>query len=114
MTIITIPQGTDSGRRWLVNDGATGLPCSLEGWTVRSQIRKLASSPDVLHEFSTTLGNATAGSDGFVTLLWSAAETSAWQWAEAVFDIELTNPDGKVMRLDSGRVAVSREVTRDA
>lgn len=112
MTAITIPQGTDSGRRWLVNDGATGDPYDFTNWTVRAQVRASAESVTVLHEWSTLIGNATADGDGYITLIWSAATTSAWDWSEGVYDIELTSPDSKVTRLDSGRVTVSREVTR--
>lgn len=112
MTAITIKQGTDSGLRWLVNDGATGLPWNFTGWGVRSQVRQSAGTADVLHEWSTALGTATADAAGYVTLIWDAATTSAWDWSEGVYDIELLSPGGKVIRLDAGRVTVNREVTR--
>jgi hypothetical protein len=112
MTAITIKQGTDSGLRWLVNDGATGLPWDFTGWTVRSQIRAYPGADAVRHEWSTALGNAAAGADGSVTLTWTAAETSAWDFTEGVYDLELITTDHKVIRLDSGRLTVSREVTR--
>lgn len=111
MTNLVILQGTDSGVRWLVNDGS-GVPYDFTGWTVKSQVRASVAAPTVLHEWSTTLGNATAGSNGFVSLFWSHAETTAWTFAGGVFDIELTSPDGKVSRLDSGRITVRPEVTR--
>lgn len=111
MTNIVVLQGTDSGIRWLVND-SDGVPYDFTGWTIRSQVRALTGSAAVLHEFSDTLGNATLGSNGYVSLFWAHAETTAWTWAGGVFDIELTSPDGKVSRLDSGRITVRPEVTR--
>lgn len=111
MTAITIAQGTDGGCRWLVNDGASKQPYDFTGWTVRSMVRRTASAAP-LHEWSTALGTALAGANGYVTLYWSHAETSSWIWTDGVFDLELTSPDGKVTRLDSGRISVSPEVTR--
>lgn len=112
MTDIVIQKGTDSGRRWLVNSKATGIPYDLTGWTVRSQIRTSFGSSVVEHEFSTTLGNAQLTADGEVILSWSAAETSAWKFRMAVYDIELTSPEGKTLRLDGGSVSALPEVTR--
>lgn len=114
MTSITIKQGTDGGLRWLVNDGATGEPYDLTDWTVRSQVRESVGADHVLHEWSTARGTASADDTGYVTLTWDAATTSAWGFTDAVYDIELTSPtaDHRVTRLDSGRITVSREVTR--
>ena len=112
MSDFTIPQGTDGGRRWLVNDGATGLPIDFTGWHVKAQVRRNSAAADVDHEWSTTAGNATAGADGYVTLTWSSTDSTTWTWTYGVYDIELTDPSGSVSRLDSGHVSVNAEVTR--
>lgn len=111
MTDITIAQGTDGGLRWLVED-SNGDPYVFSGWTVAAQIRDSAGDSTILHTFSTALGTASAGSDGYVTITWTHAATSAWTFTRGVYDIELTSGAGNVSRLDGGRVTVTREVTR--
>jgi hypothetical protein len=111
MTNIVVLQGTDSGIRWLIND-SDGAPYDFTGWTVRSQVRATAWATGTLHEWSVDLGNASLSDDGYVSLFWSHDETADWDWSGGVYDIELTSPDGKVSRLDSGRVTVRPEVTR--
>lgn len=115
MTAIVIEQGTDGGVRWLVNDAATHTPYDFTGWTVRSQVRRDGPPPfvSVLHEWSTVIGNATVDATGYVALFWTSTETAAWTWTGGLYDIELTSPAGKVSRLDSGRVTVKPEITRD-
>lgn len=112
MTPLVIQAGTDAGVRWLVNDGGTGLPMNFTGWSVKSEVRRSVNDSVVLHTWSTAAGNATAGADGFVTIFWSHAVTSAWTWTHGMYSVELTSPTGKVSRLDEGTINVSAEVTR--
>jgi hypothetical protein len=112
MTTIKIPQGTDGGCRWLVKD-ANDLPVDFTDWEIHSQVRNDVADDLVLHEWSSADGSATGGDDGYITIHWGHAETSLWDWTSAVYDLEITSPEGKVTRLDSGRVSVSRQVTRD-
>ena len=106
---IEIEQGSDWAYQWPVNDG--GTPLDLTGWTVRGQVRSRHSSPDVLHEWSTTLGNATVASGSF-TLSVAASASSAWTWKKGVYDIELVSPEGTVYRVLQGEIEVDPEVTR--
>jgi hypothetical protein len=41
------------------------------------------------------------------------ADSSAWTWRSAHYDLEVTSPDGDVIRMLEGRIRVSPEVTRD-
>lgn len=109
-TNLVIPQGTTWSISWPVTD-ANGQPIAGAGWSVRAQVRPYASSGLVLHEWSTTLGNATIV-NGSVALTVSASDSAAWPWRKGVYDVELTDPSGKVARLAEGTVVVSPEVTR--
>lgn len=107
---LTIEQGTTWAYSWPITvDGAS---VDLADWSARAQIRTSVMSPAVLYEWSTAKGNATF-SDSKVTLSLTPQETSAWTWIDAVYDIEVTDPLGRVARIAGGRVVVSREVTRD-
>lgn len=108
-TALTIPQGTSWGISWPVTEN--GEPAAIDGWTVKAQIRSVAPSSTVLHEWSTEAGNATTEGSA-VTLLLNPASSAAWAWTRGVYDVELTSPDGTVYRIAEGAVYVSLEVTR--
>lgn len=109
---LVIPQGTTWAIRWPLQDAA-GFPLVTAGWTLRAQIRYQADAVELLHEFSTELGNATV-TDSYAELRVEPAESSAWNWINdcAVFDVELTTEVGNVIRLTQGTVYVSAEVTQ--
>jgi hypothetical protein len=107
---LTIEQGTTWAFSWPITvDGAS---VDLADWSARAQIRRAVQSPTVLYEWSTAKGNATL-TNSSVTLSLAPEETSAWTWIDAVYDIEVTDPLGRVARIAGGRVVISREVTRD-
>lgn len=106
----TVPQGTDWGVRWVLTDPA-GKPIDTSGWTVRSQIRRRHNSAEILHEWSSALGNATIV-DSSVTLSIPHAISSGWSWSKGVYDVEVTDSNGVVTRLTQGTITVSPEVTR--
>lgn len=107
---LTIEQGTT----WAHGFGVTvnGTPID-DTWTVQSQIRSRVDTDVVLHEWSTTIGNA-AVVDGAVTLTLDPAESSAWAWRTGHYDIEVTSPDAHIFRLRvaQGVIRVDAEVTR--
>ena len=111
---LLIKQGTSWGWSWEVLDPNTGDPMDLTDWTVRGQVRESLSSTSVLYEWDselTPVANAVV-SLGKVEILVTPAESRAWVWTSGRYDIELTNPVGKVVRISQGSVRVSREVTR--
>ncbi len=109
-TRLLIEQGTTWAISWPILDAA-GEPMDLTGWTVRAQIRESVTAAEVLHEFTTAKGNATV-EQSYVTLSVAPSESSAWPWRNAVYDVELTDPTGRVARIAEGAVTVSPEVTR--
>ena len=87
---------------------ASGNPFTVTGWSARGQIRHPIDSDDVLYELDDDLTvEATT-----VELYIPAEASSEWSWRQAVYDIELVDPDGRPTRLLEGFVFVSPEVTR--
>jgi hypothetical protein len=108
---LLIKQGTSWGWEWDILDPNTGDPLDLTDWTVKGQVRESFDSPSVLYEWSTEAGNAIV-STGKVEVVVNPDVSAAWTWRVGRYDIELTNPAGKVARISQGSVKVSREVTR--
>lgn len=106
---LVIEQGTTWDYAWPVDQG--GNPIDLSNWTARAQIRESVDSPTVLFEWSTVRGNATLTGSA-VTLLLTPADSAVWAWTNAVYDVVITDPIGRVARVAGGVVTVSREVTR--
>jgi len=116
----------EQGATWraifmLLQPGATGtpiadrLPINLAGYSARMQIRPDYTSTTVLAEL--TLANAGISitpATGKIDLYISATDTAALTFtdAPAVYDLELIEPGGDVIRLLKGRVTLSPEVTK--
>lgn len=92
---------------------SAGVAVNLTGYTAKMQVRKSASSPDVLLEMSTTNGKIQlTPATGTITLVFSATTTADISWTRGKYDLELTSADGTVTRLIEGEISVSREITR--
>lgn len=114
MTNLVIKQGTDPDIRIPNVRDADAVPITTwTGFSVRGQIRERPESPTVLHEWTSTGGSPNASFDGSdVVLSLPHGTSTAWAWAHARFDVELTDPQGRVARIAEGHVIVEREVTR--
>lgn len=106
---LRIEQGATWSYSWPID--VEGSPVDLSGWTARGQIRSTVESPDVLHEWTSDDDTALLTGSA-VTLQLTPADTSAWTWSDGVYDVELTDPAGRVARVAQGAVLISREVTR--
>lgn len=102
---LVIPQGATWEVRWPIV-GEDGAPADLSGWEARAQARSTIPSPAVLHEFDTAVV------DSSVALKLTPAESSAFVWTKAVYDVELFHPDGRVVRVTQGAIRIDPEVTR--
>lgn len=92
----------------------TYAPLDLTGYTARLQLRPAPGNPTVLLEINTSsLGGITiTGASGTVALLITAAQTALMTFANAVYDLMLTAPDGvTVTRLAEGAVTLEPAVT---
>ena len=99
---IEVEQGSDYKRSIPVIE-----PADPTGWTVSGQIRP-SRSPDA--ELLHTLDVAISGN--YVILYIPGVESSAWNWLQAVYDVELYSPEGAKGRFLQGDVVVDPEVTR--
>lgn len=111
-SLLVIRQGMTERFRWPVTDPVTGDPVDISSWSARGQVRKWPGADEVLHEWSMDAGNLTLGADGNLTVTVQPAVSSAWDWSEGRYDIELTMPNDDVIRVAEGTVMVSSEITR--
>lgn len=81
-------------------------PVDLAGAEVRMQIRD-APGGTVLMTLALGSGLEIAGA-GTISREISASDTAALAWASAVYDVDVTYPDGTVHRYYSGPITVSR------
>lgn len=90
-----------------------GTVRDLTGYTARMQIRPMVDSDTVLAEATTGNGLITVvGVDGEVTINIPPAITEDYAWHNGVYDLEVDNNVGAVIRLLSGNAACSFQVTR--
>jgi hypothetical protein len=115
MTVFTIPKGTTRIFEIPILD-RDGAPKDVTGWHARAQVRANRWFPElpVLYEWSTLLSppNATL-STGQLLLAVGEEESALWTWWAGDCDIELTDPDGQVARLEPYSIVVTPAVTHD-
>jgi hypothetical protein len=88
-------------------DGVT--PLDLSGYTVRSMLRKRYDDVNPSETFNITYPDAI---NGKVRLLLSATETAALLKGRYVYDIELEDGTGKVVKIYKGFAVVYPEATK--
>lgn len=94
----------------LIDD--TSAAIDLSGYTARMSIKRSASDALDLLELTTANNRIIiTGATGLVTLVLTAAETTALEYARGVYDLELISATGVVMRVCEGSITVSAEVT---
>lgn len=106
---IYIDQGSSYSSIIDVKD-VNGLPYNLTGYTPRAQIRKSYSSSNAV-QFATSI-NGNAPLSGAVSLSLTAIQTRAMKPGRYVYDVEIFNDGGHVMRIAEGQVEISPASTR--
>lgn len=106
---IRLNQGETSSLIFPVLDGF-GSPVVVTGWVGKAQVRSAPGIPTVLYEWSAANGNITM-SGSSVTLRVAAADSSAWKWTCAEYDLILTDLSGNVYRIAEGPVQVDPAIT---
>jgi hypothetical protein len=111
---LQVDQGATFRQSFLWRQGAAGsAPQDLTGYTGRMQIRQHALSDTAMHTLTTENGGITLGGvAGTVQLHIPASITSTLPGQQLVYDLEMTAPNGDVIRFLQGAVNVSAEVTR--
>lgn len=86
-------------------------PVDLTGYTARMSIKDKIGGA-VLHSLTTENGGIVIDPAAkTITLSIPAADTEDFTWSRGVYDLEMVSSAGKVTRIISGRIALSREVT---
>ena len=114
---LTIYQGATFRRKWAITKESDGTPYSMSSWTARMQIRAKKKDDNFLLELTTT-----ATDDGSITLdnsveestitVYISPEATAALTSGGVYDLELVDTGGDVVRIMEGKVTLSLEVTR--
>jgi len=109
---ITLYQGATFATTLTWKDSSDSVK-DLTGYTARMQARHVVDAVSPFINLTTENGGITlGGTQGTVSLLMSAAQTSAITHHAGVYDLELMDADGVVCRLLQGNVLINREVTR--
>ena len=98
--------------RWTTGNPPIAVP--LTDWVIRMQIRPKVKSEEMIIELTTENGRIIISNpeDGEFELLITPEDTAALSFNSAVYDLELENLDGEVVRLLKGMVSLDPEVTR--
>lgn len=104
---IYIDQGSTYASVIDVKDG-NGLPFNLAGYTPRGQIRKSYSSSTAIN-FATSINIPLQGKIG---LSLTASQTRAMKPGRYIYDVEIFNSGGHVIRVAEGQVEISPASTR--
>jgi hypothetical protein len=110
---ITIEQGATFALPIVWRDGE-GDPIDLTGYQgARMQVRRTYKSTDTLLSLTSEDDDIILGTtDGTITVTASAQATAAIDAKCGVYDLELIDPDGNVVRLLKGEVSIDPEATR--
>lgn len=105
-----IPQGTTYIHtfNYTKSDGSL---IDLTGYTARLQIRQNVTATTTLYNVTNSSGELVLG-NGMVVLTMAEVDTAAFNFKNAVFDLEIISPANIVTRLVQGKVEVDPEVTR--
>lgn len=109
---LRINQGANLDKTITWKDSA-GVLKVLTGFTAELQVRFKKDSSSILVTMKTSDSTIVLGGVlGTIQLLQTAAQTAAYTFASALYDLELTSSGGVVTRLLEGPFLVSKEVTR--
>lgn len=111
---LIIAQGADNAYTFRYSRDVDGVrtPIDLTGYTARAQIRRSVGG-EIYYEMTDDI---VLGSDGTIQMSIGHAVTEDPEWnrrSTGVWDMELTDTDGGVVRFASGSVQVRPDVTRD-
>ncbi len=109
---IVILQGADFSLSLVWKD-SSGNVIDITGYDARMDIRETKESDTIIKTLSVTGGEITiTGASGQIDLALTAAVTDAFDFDDAVYDLEIISASGTVTRLMEGEVSLNREVTR--
>lgn len=90
-----------------------GTAKNLSSYVGRMQVRPTSQSSTVHVDATTSNGMVTIlGSQGQVTVTIPGTTTDTYTWSGGVYDVEVDNNAGDIIRLVSGNISLTRQVTR--
>lgn len=95
----------------LDSDESTSVPASSVS-EARLQVRETVGSATTLLDIDSAAKGGITVKDGLIEVRVNDSITSALDFSEGVYDLEVEYSDGAVSRLLMGRVTLSKEVTR--
>lgn len=110
-----IYQGTDLNKKLtFYTDTTKTTPLDLSTYTMAMQIRRDKISVDFIDSLTSANGriDVSSAATGIIYLKWTAAQTSAFDFDEAVYDLELTDGTGAVSRELEGTITLDKQVTK--
>jgi hypothetical protein len=94
--------------RYSTKEGDVTTPVDLTGWIARAAVKQ---SYDATSRLDLTQFIVLNAEPGRIDILLPASQTHGTTITSGVWDLELEDPDGGVIRFLQGRVVFSREVT---
>jgi len=90
------------------------LPIPLNNFTAVFQIRENISSPTVIKELTSSAGGGIIidNVNKVISVTISAADTTNFTFATAIYGLELTGLDGEIIPLIGGNISLIKEVVR--
>ena len=90
------------------SDG-TRVPVDFTGATGKAQIRRTARDVNALAEFEVTFPDPEAGK---VKMVLSSTDSNSIGATDCVYDLQITQSDGRVRTWIKGQIKITRQVTR--
>ena len=103
---IVIEQNATFSLGITIKDG-NGVAWDLTNYTAAAQAR-LSYDGEVLFSFTTTIDDA---ANGHLKITLTAAETAAFTWSEALYDVVITSPAAAATRVIEGGLTLSKGIT---
>lgn len=102
------------GKQWVPGTGELTyhIPTDLTGYTARCVIRRNWYDATAIHEMTTENGGVILGADdGSIQLLIDKADTAAFSFRSAWYDVDLIAGGGYEQRVFKGPITLEREVS---
>lgn len=106
---INFTRGASLSLNLVATDPATNLPLNLSGYNVRGQARQNYSSTGVMLDLAPTI---TSYVSGIINVNVHGSGTAVLPSTRGVYDIEIYNSSGYVLKLMGGLFLVQPESTR--
>jgi hypothetical protein len=102
-------QGATFENTLTITDDITNVAANISGYTITSQMRRSYYSANASANITCTIVNAATGN---LKLSMTAANTSVIKPGRYLFDVDTSDPQGRVTRILEGIINVTPGITR--